>query len=268
MLQNRAIPCLLLRGEGLVKTIKFAKPKYIGDPINAVKLFNDLEVDELCIVDILASSRNREPDYKRIGMIASEAFMPIGYGGGIAAADQARRLFQIGVEKVVLTTSALTRPELISELAGEFGSQSVVVGMDVKRDWFGRYHLRTHCGARRISRQPMDFALEAQSRGAGEIFLNNIDRDGTQRGYDIQLIHSVSSAVTIPVIACGGAGSVEDLGRATAAGASAAAAGSLFVFRGPHRAVLINYPSQNELSAAFTPKRQCLSSAICLPVEP
>lgn len=251
MLRHRAIPCLLLKGDGLVKTVKFRQPKYVGDPINAVKLFNDLEVDELCLLDITATAQGREPDFERIHAIAGEAFMPVAYGGGVTSVSQARRLFQIGIEKVIVTSAAPQRPELISELAAEFGSQSVVVGLDVKRNWFGRAILRACGGSQRTGRDPVRFAVEAQERGAGELLINSIDRDGTQQGYDLELIQSIASAVSIPVIACGGAGTVADLGKATRAGASAAAAGSLFVFTGPHRAVLINYPSQDELANAF-----------------
>ncbi len=251
MLQARAIPCLLLKGAGLVKTIGFRQPKYVGDPINAVKLFNDLSVDELVFLDITATPERREPDYERLRAIVGEAFMPIGYGGGVTRLDQARKLFKVGVEKVLLTSAALERPDFINELASEFGSQSIVVGMDVKKDWLGRHRLRSRCGSVRSPRSPVDFALEASERGAGELLLNSIDRDGTQSGYDLGLIKSVSSSVPVPVVACGGAGSVQDLGRAVINGASAAAAGSLFVFRGPHRAVLINYPSAEELSMTF-----------------
>ena len=251
MLQTRAIPCLLLKGDGLVKTVGFRQPKYVGDPINAVKLFNDLCVDELVFLDITATPERREPDYERVRAIAGEAFMPIGYGGGVTRIEQARRLFKVGVEKVLLTSAALERPAFITELASEFGSQSIVVGMDVKKDWLGRHRLRSRCGTARTAWSPVDFAREAAQRGAGEMLLNSIDRDGAQTGYDLELIQSVSSAVTVPVVACGGAGSVQDLRAAVLSGASAAAAGSLFVFRGPHRAVLINYPSAEELSAAF-----------------
>jgi cyclase len=252
MLRTRVIPCLLLKGEGLVKTVRFREPKYVGDPINAVKLFNDLEVDELCFFDITATPEQREPDYERIREIAGEAFMPIGYGGGLSCVAQARKLFQIGVEKVILTTAALQRPEFISELADEFGSQSIVVGLDVQRNWLGRLRLRSRCGTRWTAREPVEFAQEAQGRGAGELLVNSIDRDGVQGGYDLELIQSVSSAVSIPVIACGGAGTVAHLGEAVRAGASAAAAGSLFVFNGPHRAVLISYPSGPQLREAMT----------------
>ena len=251
MVQPRAIPCLLLKGDGLVKTTRFGAPKYIGDPINAVKLFNDLEADELLFLDITATKQQREPDYAAIGDIAGEAFMPIGYGGGVRTVDQARRLFQLGVEKVAVTTAADDNPALITELAGEFGSQSIVAGLDVKRDWFGRPRLFTRGGTHRTGRDVVGFARELQERGAGEILINAIDRDGVQQGYDLELIKSVCSAVTVPVVACGGAGSLAHLGEAVRMGASAAAAGSLFVFTGPHRAVLINYPSAGELVDVF-----------------
>lgn len=251
MVQPRAIPCLLLTGAGLVKTTQFGRPKYIGDPINAVKLFNDLEADELLFLDITATTEHREPDYAVIGDIAGEAFMPIGYGGAVRTMDQARRLFQLGIEKVAVTTAADENPALITELATEFGSQSIVAGLDVKRDWLGRPRLFTRGGVHRTGREAVPFARELQDRGAGEILINSIDRDGTQKGYDLDLIKNVSSAVTVPVVACGGAGSLAHLGEAVRAGASAAAAGSLFVFTGPHRAVLINYPSARELVEVF-----------------
>ena len=251
MVQPRAIPCLLLKGDGLVKTVQFGRPKYIGDPINAVKLFNDLEADELLFLDITATWERREPDYTRIGDIAGEAFMPIGYGGGLRTVDQARRLFQLGVEKVAVTTAAHDNPALISELATEFGSQSIVAGLDVKRDWLGRRSVFTRGGRHRTGRDAVGFARELQDRGAGELLVNSIDRDGMQEGFDLDLIKEVAAAVTVPVVACGGAGSLAHLGEAVRAGASAAAAGSLFVFTGPHRAVLINYPPANELVAVF-----------------
>lgn len=251
MVQPRAIPCLLLKGAGLVKTTQFTEPTYVGDPINAVKLFNDLEVDELILLDITATREGRDPDYARLEDIAGEAFMPIGYGGGVRTVEQARRLFRLGVEKVAVTTAADERPSLVTDLAEQFGSQSIVVGIDVKRDWLTRPRVMTHAGTRRSTRDVIAYARELQERGAGEILLTAINHDGMQQGYDLPLIESVSAAVSIPVIACGGAGTLADLGQAVQAGASAAAAGSLFVFTGPHRAVLINYPSAPELRAVF-----------------
>lgn len=251
MVQPRAIPCLLLKGDGLVKTRRFGEPKYIGDPINAVRLFNDLAADELMFLDILATREGREPDYARLEDIVSEAFMPIGYGGGVRSVAQARRLFRLGVEKVVVTTAAFETPELVRELADEFGSQSIVAGIDVKRDWLKRAKATTHAGTKRTSRDAVEYACELQERGAGEILLNAIDRDGMGNGYDLPLVAAVSAAVTVPVVACGGAGNLAHLGEAVRSGASAAAAGSLFVFTGPHRAVLINYPSARELRSTF-----------------
>jgi cyclase len=241
----------LLKGDGLVKTRQFGQPKYIGDPINAVKLFNDLEADELIFLDITATREQREPDYARLEDIAGEAFMPIGYGGGVRTVEQARRLFRLGVEKVAVTTAAHENPALVAELAEQFGSQSIVAGIDVKRDWLNRPRVMTHAGTTKSSRDVVEYARELQERGAGEILLNAIDRDGMQQGYDLPLVQAVSAAVSIPVVACGGAGTVAHLGEAVQAGASAAAAGSLFVFTGPHRAVLINYPSAGELRAVF-----------------
>lgn len=243
MFRPRVIPCLLLKGDGLVKTIRFKQPKYVGDPINAVKIFNEKEVDELIFLDVMATPMNREPSFDRVRDIASECFMPMCYGGGVRTADQARRLFGLGVEKVSLNTAAAENPGIISELARAFGSQSVIVGVDVKRDWFGRSRVFTRCGSKNTGRSPVQYVREMAQRGAGEILLNSIDRDGTMHGFDLDLIREVTTAVNVPVVACGGAGSVEDLDAAVAAGASAVAAGSLFVFTGPHRAVLINYPA-------------------------
>lgn len=247
MLSARIVPCLLLKGQGLVKTVRFKDPTYVGDPINAVKLFNDLEVDELALFDITATPEGREPPFDRIEEIASEAFMPICYGGGVTTLEQARRLFKLGVEKVALTTAAVERPELVRQLVEAFGGQSVIVGMDVKRDWRGRPRVFIRGGSQDARLDPVALAKRAAADGAGEIFVNAIDRDGTRKGYDLPLIEAVSKAIDVPVVACGGAGDVADLRKAVDAGASAAAAGSLFVFKGPHRAVLINYPTQAQL---------------------
>lgn len=247
MLSARVVPCLLLKGAGLVKTVRFKEPKYVGDPINAVKLFNDLEVDELVFLDITATREGREPPYDRMAEIASEAFMPIAYGGGVRTAAQAARLFQVGVEKVVVTTAAVEQPALLTELSETYGSQSVVGGIDVKRNWRGRPRAMTVGGTRDTGLDPVALAHEIVRRGGGEIMVNAIDLDGTMTGYDLPLVGAIAKAVSVPVVACGGAGSLEDVGAVIAAGASAAAAGSLFVFKGPHRGVLINYPTRTEL---------------------
>ena len=251
MYRARVIPCLLLRGQGLVKTVRFTQPTYIGDPINAVKIFNDREVDELAFLDITATREHRDPSFDQVRDIASECFMPVCYGGGIRTVDHARRLFSLGVEKVLINTAAAESPGLVTEIANDFGSQSVMVGVDVKRDWLGRQRVFVRCGRTSTGRAPVPYAREMADRGAGEVMLNAIDRDGTMAGFDLDLIREVSGAMSIPLVACGGAGSLADLSAAVAAGASAVAAGSLFVFAGPRRAVLINYPSAAELRAAF-----------------
>lgn len=251
MLRYRAIPCLLLKGQGLVKTVKFEDPKYVGDPINAIKLFNDKEVDELTLLDITASSEGRGPSFKVIEEVASECFMPLAYGGGIRSIQDIRTIVALGVEKVVLNTAAIHNPELIAEAAAEIGSQSVVVSIDVGKKLFGGYEVMGNRGRAKTGRDPVAFAQFLAKLGAGEILLNAIHRDGTQIGYDTDLIKLVSGGVSVPVIAVGGAGNLQDLAKAVESGAAAAAAGSLFVFHGRHRAVLISYPSFEELRGIF-----------------
>jgi imidazole glycerol-phosphate synthase subunit HisF len=248
MIRTRVIPCLLLRDRGLVKTVKFKHPKYVGDPINAVKIFNEKEVDELFFLDITATAENRKPPFKLISQIASECFMPFGYGGGIRDLDAIKDLFSLGVEKVAINSYAVEKSSFIRDAADLFGSQSIVVSIDVKKNLFGKYRVYTHGGRRSTSFDPVNFAMQMEQVGAGEIFLNSIDRDGTMQGYDLDLIRRVAEAVTIPVVACGGAGKVDDLRDAIKkAGASAVSAGSMFVFKGKHRAVLINFPTAEEL---------------------
>lgn len=252
MLKTRVIPCLLLRGAGLVKTTEFRNPKYVGDPINAIKIFNDKEVDELVLLDIAASRTGKGPSFEVIQNIASECFMPVAYGGGITSVEQIRRILGAGVEKVVLNTAALKDPKLVRDAAREFGSQAVVVSIDVKRKLLGRYEVYVEGGTRPTSREPVSYAREMEGLGAGEILLTAIDRDGTMKGYDIDLVSKVTSALGIPVIASGGAGSISDFAEASKrGGAAAVAAGAMFVFHGRHRAVLITYPNQAELSAAL-----------------
>ncbi len=244
---GRIIPCLLLRGRGLYKTVKFKDPRYVGDPINAVKIFNDKGVDELTILDIGASVEGREPDFALIESIVSEAFVPICYGGGVRTVDHFSRLFRLGVEKVSVNTAALDSTKLIAEAAARFGSQSVVASIDVKRTLLGGYNVYGRSGTSRSRHDPIELAKALQAAGAGELVISAIHKDGTMTGFDLQLTRSIVEAVDVPVVALGGAGNVAHLKEALATGASGAAAGSMFVFHGPHRAVLISYPSESEL---------------------
>lgn len=250
-LYNRVIPCLLLQDGGLVKTRRFRRPRYVGDPINAIRIFNEKYVDELVFLDIRASRVGAEPDYDLIGRIAGECFMPLCYGGGIRTLGQARRIVACGVEKIAVNSMAIDRPGLLHELSDEFGASSVVACIDVKRDFFGRERV-FHPGRRRTTAlDPVDQARAVVAQGAGEIFLNSVDRDGEYCGFDLDRIRRMAQAVNVPIVACGGAGRLEDMRAAIAAGASAAAAGSMFVFYGPHRAVLINYPSYASVRELF-----------------
>lgn len=251
MLQVRIIPCLLLKNGGLVKTIGFAEPKYVGDPINAMRIFNEKEVDELILLDIDASRQGREPEYARIQEIVSEAFMPIAYGGGVTTVEQAQRLITLGVEKVVINTAAVKSLELVRSMADRLGSSSTVVAVDIQKDWLGRYRLFNAATSKTVSHDPFEYVQQAVEAGAGEIFINDVARDGTGKGYDIDLIRRITTSVTVPVIICGGAGTLDHLREAVAAGASAVAAGSMFVYKGKHRAVMINYPKHDMLEEIF-----------------
>jgi imidazole glycerol-phosphate synthase subunit HisF len=251
MLRTRVIPSLLLRNGGLVKTVRFKDPKYVGDPINAVRIFNDKEVDELVFLDISATPANAGPNFELLGRIASEAFMPFGYGGGISSVDQIRTLFALGVEKVILNTTAVTKPGLLQDAASLAGSSSVVASIDVRKGLTGRYGVYIGCGQINARRDPVEHAVDMERQGAGEIILNAIERDGTMAGFDLELIRRVSAAVSVPVVAVGGAGNLTHLREAADAGASAVSAGSLFVFQGKHRAVLITYPEYGELEQLF-----------------
>jgi len=254
MLIPRVIPCLLKKELALVKTIKFTNPNYIGDPINTIRIFNDLEVDELIFLDITATKENKKPPFEVISQVASECFMPMTYGGGIKEIDDMRRIFSLGVEKIVICTYAVDEPLFIKRVAESFGSQSIVVSIDVKKDSRGKYEVYVEGGTRSTKLDPVEFAVMMEQMGAGEIFLNSIDKDGAMEGYDLELIQRVASAVNVPLIACGGAGRIEDLGEAIKAGASAVAAGSLFVYQGKNRSVLINFPSHSELQEMFLGK--------------
>lgn len=248
MLRPRVIPCLLLLNDSLVKTVRFGKYSYIGDPANTCRIFNELEVDELSFLDIGASKQGRKPNGKVLSEIASECFMPVSYGGGIASLQDAEQVLKLGFEKVILNTEALKKPSLINEIAKSFGSQSVVVAIDVKTSFWGKQRCLGCSGSFDGRRNPVEWAKEIQQRGAGEVLLTSIDKEGTWAGFDLKLIQQVSEAVSIPVIASGGAGSTEDIGKAVKiAGASAVALGSMVVFQKKGMGVLVNYPEQSEL---------------------
>lgn len=251
MLHPRIIACLLVQNKGLVKTQKFKDPKYVGDPINAVKIFNEKEVDELIVLDIDATTGNREPDYRMIENLAAECRMPLCYGGGIKNEEQARRIFGLGVEKVAISSVALQEPEIIGKMAGQVGSQSVVVVLDVKKRFLGgEYDIWTHNGQRNTRKDPVDFAKQAEQLGAGEIVINSIDNDGMMKGYDLGLIGALRESLSVPMTVLGGAGTLKDVGELIARhGIIGAAAGSLFVFKGVYRAVLINYPNRADKEA-------------------
>jgi cyclase len=262
MLRPRVIPCLLVHKKGLVKTVRFAAPKYVGDPINAVKIFNEKEVDEIVVLDIDATANGAEPDYEMIRNVAAECRMPLCYGGGVRTLEQAVRIIKLGVEKVALSAAAVADPGLVSAIARHVGSQSVVVVLDVKRDpGTGRPEVFTHNGTRRTGKDPVAFAAELESLGVGEITLNSIDRDGVMKGYDIELVEAVRGAVNVPMTVLGGAGTLKDVGALVERfGIIGAAAGSLFVFKGVFKAVLINYPSRADklalCAAAAGPERR------------
>jgi cyclase len=248
MTGTRVIPCLLLKGTGLVKTIQFKEPRYLGDPRNAVRIFNEKEVDELVVLDISATPERRGPDIDFVREIVSEAFMPVAYGGGIRTLEDARRVLAAGVEKVIVGSYAVEQPDFVQQAAAMFGSQSVLVCIDVRKGFFGKHEVCTNNGRNKTGLDPVAFARQMQFMGAGEIIVNSIDKDGTMMGYDLQLLQKVSNAVTVPIVACGGAGSLAHMSEAVdQGGASAVAAGSLFVYHGKHRAVLINYPGVDEL---------------------
>jgi cyclase len=241
----RTIPVLLLNNGGLYKTVKFKNPTYIGDPINAVKIFNEKEADELLILDYRASIEKRGPDFSKIAEIAGEAFMPMAYGGGIRNLDDAKKVFDSGFEKIVLNSILFEDITLVDKIASIYGAQSVVGCIDFKKNLFGKFNVYAYSGSKSTGKTPVEWAKFLDDKGVGEIILNNIDKDGTWDGYSLNLITEVSSNVHIPVIACGGAGSVEDFKKAVTAGASAVAAGSMFVYQKKGMGVLISFPSSS-----------------------
>ncbi len=248
MLRPRITPCLLVRNGGLVKTVQFEDGKYVGDPINAVRIFNEKEVDELIVLDIDATTEDREPDYELMAKLAAECRMPLCYGGGIKTTDQIERAVALGAEKVAIGSAAVETPELIPAAAERVGGQSVVVVIDARRTKRRRrYEVYTHNGARSTGLDPAAFAEQAEELGAGEVLLNAIDRDGTMKGYDHELIAQVQQVIGTPLTVLGGAGTLDDIEEVIRSfGIIGAAAGSLFVFKGKYRAVLINYPNRQE----------------------
>jgi cyclase len=245
MLRPRISPCLLVHKAGLVKTVGFKAPKYVGDPINAVKIFNEKEADELIVLDIDATVNNAEPDYRMIANLAAECRMPLCYGGGIKTPEQAKRIICLGVEKVAISSAAVKHPELIAQIADEIGRQSLVVVLDVKKRLFSKdYDVFTHNAHNNTKRSVFDLATEAEKVGAGELVINSIDLDGAMTGYDLELAKKIRQAVNIPITILGGAGTLDDIeALIRACGVIGASAGSLFVFKGVYKAVLINYPT-------------------------
>jgi cyclase len=253
MLMPRLIPCLLLSSSrgGLVKTRRFKDPKYVGDAMNAVRIFNEKEVDELMVLDIDATREGRGPDFDIAEQLASECFMPLCYGGGIRSFDDARTLFGLGVEKVAIQSAFFRDATILRKIASHAGEQAVVASIDLRKDWLGRYRVHTAAGARAPAGPWHELVRAAVENGAGELLLTSVDREGTLSGMDLDLIREASSLIDVPLIANGGAGSLADVRAAVEAGASAVAAGAFFVFYGPHRAVLITYPRYDEVEALW-----------------
>lgn len=246
MLRPRIIPCLLIRNKGLVKTVKFGEHKYVGDPINAVRIFNEKVVDELIVLDIDATVENRGPNFELITKLAAECRMPFCYGGGVKSVAEVRRLISLGVEKVAISSAAIADPSILLGMIKEVGSQSIVVVLDVKKKMFGLgYEVVTHNAKKATGKNPVELALEFQKIGVGEIVLSSVDEDGVMKGYDLKLIEKVREVISTPMSVVGGAGSLEDIRELVSRfGVMGAVAGSLFVFKGAYKAVLINYPDE------------------------
>lgn len=244
----RVIPCLLLDKTSLVKTVKFKSPSYVGDPANTVRIFNELEVDELCILDISATRNRRPPNWELLEEIASEAFMPLSYGGGVRDTETAGRLLRIGFEKVIINTAAVESPDVVGRAAAAYGSQAIIVSIDARKKLLGGYDVVVAGATRSAGTTPLDAAIAAERAGAGEILLTSVDREGTWRGFDLDLVRSVTRRVRIPVIANGGAGDVSHIGQAIhAGGAQAVALGSMVVYQGRDLGVLVNFPESDAL---------------------
>lgn len=248
MLRPRIIPCLLVREQGLVKTVKFSSSKYVGDPINAVRIFNEKEVDELIVLDIDATAKGNAPDLKMVQHLAEECRMPLCYGGGVKTIEQAKSIIGLGVEKVAISSAAIETPEIIAQIAEEIGNQSVVVVLDVKKRLLGsRYDIWTHNAKVNTGKCPIEFSQEVEKLGVGEIVVNSIDNDGVMKGYDLTIAQKIRDTTTVPLTILGGAGSLKDISHLIGNfGIIGTAAGSLFVFKGVYKAVLINYPTPAE----------------------
>jgi cyclase len=252
MLRPRIIPSLLYHDKGLIKTVNFKSPKYVGDPINAVRIFNEKEVDELAFFDIDATVFNKEPDYILIEKLANQSRMPLCYGGGVKTVEQAQKIFGLGIEKIALSSSAIQNPKLVTQIANRVGSQSVIVVLDIKKKLLGGYEIYTHNGKKSTGINPIQFSKELKDLGAGEIIINSIDQDGVMKGFDMHLIDKIAESISIPLTVLGGAGSLSDIEKVIEKhGVIGVAAGSLFVFKGPYKAVLINYPTQSQKNNIF-----------------
>jgi cyclase len=253
MLRTRVIPCLQLIDESLVKTVKFGNHGYIGDPINTVRIFNELEVDELCFLDIRATKENREPNFKILREIADECFMPLSYGGGVKDADTAKKILSIGFEKIILNTAAYDQPDVVTQIAKYSGNQSVIGSIDVKKNILGKYSIYTHDGTQKRDLSPIKWAKALEDLGAGELLVTSIDNDGTWKGYDVEFLKSIAESVSIPVIANGGAGSIEHIATVVHnTKVSAVALGSMVVYQAQGLGVLVNFPDKDKLSIALT----------------
>jgi cyclase len=256
MLRPRIIPSLLIHEKGLVKTVQFKNPKYVGDPINAVKIFNEKEVDELAIFDIDATVENREPDYSLIERLANQSRMPLCYGGGVKTVEQAQRIFSLGVEKIALSSAIIKDLTIVPKIADRVGTQSVIAVLDVKKKVLGGYDIYIHNGKKSTGLNPFDFAEKLQKLGVGEIIINSIDQDGMMKGFDMSLIDKIRKVVSIPLTVLGGAGSLSDIEKVIEKHEIiGVAAGSLFVFKGVYKAVLISYPSEKEKQDIYL--KQC-----------
>jgi cyclase len=248
MLKVRVMPCLLMDQGELVKTVKFKSPSYVGDPVNAIKIYNEKEVDELVILDISASVNRTSIQFSKLQEITDECFMPLSYGGGIRDFEDVKKIFKIGIEKVILNSYAFENPEFITKIAEYYGSQSVVIAMDIKKNFWGNYHVYSHSAQKEYKLSPEEHVKKMEQYGAGEIFVNSIDKDGTWEGFDITLVRKITETVNLPVIACGGAGNLDHIAQVVKeGGASAVALGSMAVYQKKGMGVLINFPERKAL---------------------